>query len=454
MASAPRLPSPPSVREPQDPLDDGETAAVPRSVWSGTGLSIAGRLWGSLCTMALLALLARHLAEAEFGRFTFYLALFALLDALVDFGTGSVAIQRSARDGWALAGVLKAGRRIRFALALLGLALVAGLALGFREPGAGFIVLAALYPLTHVYELSSVVFKNRLKLTVPVAVRAFGATARLLAAVLLWFAGVERAAPYLAATAAASAVANLLLHRAARPHLPQSMGVMPERGLFAAAWPLGVAGLCQQAYFHIDNLFVRGFAGLEELGVYNAGVRVLSVLILSAQFAPSVGLPWLARRAHAGDLGKAAASLGQPLFALGGLLAGLLYPRRAELLALGFGEPFRAGAPAFGWLLLAVAVIHAGAPLLTAAVAAGRSQDVLVIAAGGLAVNLLGNALLVPTYAAEGAAVATLATELAVAFGAVLALARAGAHPLGAHPALWLGGPLAFGLGAGLAALV
>jgi hypothetical protein len=78
----------------------------------------------------------------------------------------------------------------------------------------------------------------------------------------------------------------------------------------------------------------------------------------------------------------------------------------------------------------------------------------LVIAAGGLAVNLLGNALLVPSLAAEGAAVATLATELAVAAGAALALNRAGAHPLGAHPALWLGGPLAFALGAGLAALV
>jgi O-antigen/teichoic acid export membrane protein len=442
------------VREPTDSPVRGETAAVPGRVWSGTALSIAGRLWGSLCTMAMLALLSRHLARDEFGRFTFYLALFALLDALVDFGTGSVAIQRSAHDGWALAAVLKAGRRIRVALGLVGLVLVTAFALGFREPGAAYIALAALYPITHAYELSSVVFRNQLSLRLPVLVRALSATARLAAVALLWVLGVGRAAPYLAATAAASALGNLLQHRAARPYLPRpTIPVAPERGMLAAAWPLGVAGLCQQAYFHVDNLFVRGLVGLDALGVYNAGVRLLSVLILAAQFAPSVGLPWLARRSQQGDLGAAAARLGQPLFALGGLCAGLLYPRRADLLELLFGEPFRAGAPAFGWLLLAVAVIHAGAPLLTAAVAAGRSRDVLAVALLGLFVNLAANAVLVPLRAAEGAGMATLATELAVVAGAGVALARAGAHPLGARAAGWLGGPLAFALGAGLGSL-
>jgi O-antigen/teichoic acid export membrane protein len=360
---------------------------VPRRVWHGTGLSIAGRLWGSACTMALLALAARNLPQAEFGRFTFYLALFALLDALVDFGTGSIAVQRSAADPAALWGVLRGGRRIRAGLGLFGLALVAAFAFGFGEPGAGWIVLAALYPLTHVLELSSVVFRNRIRLGVPVALRAFAATARLAAVAILVSAGVAGAAPYLAATAAASALANLLLHLAARPQLPR--GVPSKRAatttsarvLFAAAWPLGVAGLCQQAYFHVDNLFVRGWVGLPELGIYNAGVRLVSVMILAAQFAPTVGLPWLARRASAGDLGLAAARLGRPLFAL-----------------------------------------------------------------GGLAVNLVGNALLVPTRAAEGAAIATVATEAFVALGAAAALARAGHRPWGrgASPLGWLAGPALF----------
>ena len=85
--------------------------------------------------------------------------------------------------------------------------------------------------------------------------------------------------------------------------------------------------------------------------------------------------------------------------------------------------------------------------------AAGRSRDVLAVAVLGLIVNLAANAVLVPLRAAEGAALATLATELAVAAGAAVALARAGARPLGTRPAGWLGGPVAFALGAFLGGL-
>jgi O-antigen/teichoic acid export membrane protein len=488
MVEVPRVPSAPSVRDPDEetraaaggpslgetsePRPPGANAAggarerrapgateardgasdhaVPRRVWGGTALSIAGRLWGSACTMALLALASRHLAGPEFGRFTFYLALFALLDALVDFGTGTTAVQRSSADPDALPGILRAAGRIRLALSGVGVAAAAAFAFALREPGAWWIVLAALYPATHVLELSAVVFRNRIRLGVPVAVRAFAATARLGVVVALVSFDVGRAAPYLAATAAASAAANVVLYLAARPHLPRpATRPAPARGLLALAWPLGIAGLCQQAYFHVDNLFVRALVGLDELGVYNAGVRLLSVMILAAQFAPTVGLPWLVRRAGAGELGAATARLGQPLFVLGGLGAGAVYAWRADLLALLFGEQFRAGAPALGWLLLAVAAIHAGAPLLTAVVAAGRTRAVLCIAAGGLGVNLVGNALLVPVRAAEGAAIATLATELVVALGAAWVLVRAGHRPGGLG---WAGGPAAFAAAAWISA--
>ena len=75
------------------------TSPVPARVWSATGLQIAGRLWGSACTFAILAVLARHLGAAEFGRFTFWIAVFGLLDGLTDFGTGAVAVQRIASVG-------------------------------------------------------------------------------------------------------------------------------------------------------------------------------------------------------------------------------------------------------------------------------------------------------------------------------------------------------------------
>ena len=56
--------------------------------------------------------------------------------------------------------------------------------------------------------------------------------------------------------------------------------------------------------------------------------------------------------------------------------------------------------------------------------AAGAGGAVLGIAAGGLAINLAGNAWLVPTHGMTGAAAATVATEAWVAAAALGFLLR------------------------------
>ena len=134
---------------------------MPRRVWSGTLLQVAGRIFGSACTFATLALLARGLPQAEFGRYTFYLALFGVLDALADFGTGHAAVRLTADRPDALVGVLVRARRMRLGMASLGIVGLALYATLRAEPGGLWIVLAGLYPLTHALELTATVFKNR-----------------------------------------------------------------------------------------------------------------------------------------------------------------------------------------------------------------------------------------------------------------------------------------------------
>jgi O-antigen/teichoic acid export membrane protein len=409
-------------------------------------LLVLGRLWGSLCTFATLWLLARHLAPDGFGRYTFYLAVFVFLDALADFGTGQVAVQRTAADEDAVPEVLAAARRIRFGTGLLGVLLVGGGAVLGGEPGAGWLVLASLYPVTHVAELSTTVFRNRIAWEVPVAMRAIAGGMSLAFVLLLRSTGDREPAHFLCAVAAGSALANGMLYLACRRHLPRRRPeFVPWLPILRAVLPLGLASLCQQAYFYADNLFVRALRSDAELGAYNVGVRVLSVLIMVALYASQASLPWLAREHAAGRLGEAAAKLGQPLFALAGLGAGLLAPWADELLGL-FGPHMEVAAPSLRWLLAAVAVIHAGACLTTALVAAGRGRSMLGIALAALALNLAANAALVPRLGIEGAGIATLLTELCVAVLAGVVLHRAGAHA-GAHAWAWLGGPLGFALG-------
>jgi O-antigen/teichoic acid export membrane protein len=450
MSRVPTAPAP-------DPTPDSKSA-VPRRVWSGTALQVFGRVFGATATFATLAILARHLSGPEFGRYTFYIAVFMLLDAMADFGTGASAVQRTATRPGELAATLKTARRIRLVAASLGFVVLGAGAWIGREPGGVWIWLAALYPLTHALELSTVPFKNKIDWRMPVKARLFASTLRLSLIVGLWQLGVEGAGPFVFATALGSSTANFLIHFAARHELAslpnRSAPAIPWRPFLRLAAPLGLAGLAQQAYFYVDNLFVRPLAGEVELGHYNAGVRLMSFSIMIAQYASLAALPWFARRHAEGQLGAAVARLGQPLFFGAALLSGLVIPHASELLAFIFGQSFASAGPSMAWLFGAMAVIYFGALHLTAVVASGRTGAVSLITFTALATNVVGNALLVPRLGIEGAAIATVITEALVAVLAAVALARGGAVTLHHAPLRWLAAPLAFGAAAWLSNLV
>ena len=160
---------------------------------------------------------------------------------------------------------------------------------------AAWILLASLYPLTHALELSTIVFKNRIAWGRPVLVRAIASALSL--AFVVWGvrAGVREPALFLVGVAAGSAVGNVLLHLVGSRHLPPKAGsaerVVRVGPVLRAALPMGVAGLCQQTYFYVDNLFVRAIEGDEALGHYNVGVRILSYTIVVAMFASQAALP-------------------------------------------------------------------------------------------------------------------------------------------------------------------
>jgi O-antigen/teichoic acid export membrane protein len=419
-----------------------------RRVLGGTSLLVLGRIWSSLCTFISLWLLARHLEGGAFGRYTFYLAVFMLLDSLVDLGTGAVAVQRTADAPETISGVLRTTRRIRGIAGLFGVLLVGGGAFLLGEPGAPWILLASLYPVTHVLELSATVFKNRIAWGVPVAIRAAAAGSSLGFVLLLLANDVTEPGLYLCAVALGSALANFALYFAARRHLPSAASpAVPWRPILAMALPLGIAGLCQQAYFYVDNVFIRLAVGPVPLGHYNVGVRIMSLCIMVAVYAALVALPWFRREHSRGELGPAVARLAQPLFGAAGLATGLLLPWSSQILSL-FGETFVDAAPSLRWLLGAAALVYLGAAMMTAIVATGRSGAVLAVAVTGLLLNLAGNAFLVPTLGIEGAAIATFATEGLVAGGAVFALMKSGVSGLsGAGGWRWAGGPLLFALG-------
>ena len=397
---------------------------VPRRVWGGTSWLVLGRVVSSACTLATLWILAQLLSGQDFGRLTFWLALFLVLDSFVDLGSGQAAIQLSASATERTRGAIHAARRMRLVAGLVGALLVSGAAFLTGEGGAVWILVASLYPLTHVLEVSTLVFKNEIAWARPTLVRIFASLASLAFVLLFLRAGAREPTLYVLAIASGSTLGNIGLFLASRPRLPREGPSIPWREFLSLALPMGAAGLCQQAYFYIDNLFVRPLCGDASLGHYNLAVRMMSYGLMIAVYATLAALPWLTREHASGRLGPALSRLASPLFCVAGLGFGAAWPWAGELLAL-FGEGFDAAAPALRWLFAACLCVYVGATWLTGVVACGRARSVLAISAGGLAVNLAGNAWLVPRLGIEGAAAATCATEAFVALAAGVALVRA-----------------------------
>ncbi|MCC6405785.1 MAG: oligosaccharide flippase family protein [Planctomycetes bacterium] len=413
-----------------------------------------GRVWSASCTLVTFALLADWLAPEAFGRFTFYLAVFAWLDSLANLGTGQVAVQRTANDPHAIHSVLAAGRRIRVLAGLLGVTLVGGWALLEDEPGAIWILLASFYPVTHALELSAVVFRNRISWRIPVMMRSAASTLSLVFVLALRFTGAREPALYVLGVAAGSTIANVLLYFAARRALPPRVGPPePAENFFRDALPLGLAALCSQLYFYVDNVFVRVFVGEAELGHYNVAVRFLSLLIMIVQYVTLAALPWLTRCHAEGRLAEALAALGPKVFAAAGAVAGLIWPWTYELLEL-FHEGTGAASTSFRWLLGAVVAIYAGSLLVTCVVAAGSNRSMLAISGFALALNVGANFWAVPKFGIAGAGFTTFLTEATVAIGGAIVLHRAGVRFLARAPWRWLGGPVAFAAAAGLSSLV
>ncbi len=424
---------------------DRASSGVLGHIWRGTSFQIAGRVWSAICTLLILRMAGTSLDAAAFGRFTFYLALFTWLDTFVALGTSEVAVQRTASEPDAVPSVLRGARRIRVMTGAIGVLVVAALVFGFDEPGAAWIVLAACYPITHALELSTLVWRNKIAWGKPVAIRALASGASLAAVFWLAHSGKTEPAMFLVAVAIGSTLGNCLLHFAARSQLPVAPpNMQAAHGIFMAALPLGLSSLCAQAYFYVDNVFVRTMLGDEALGPYNVAVRAMSLLLMLAQYATLSALPWLARCSSEGRLESAIARLGPGLFGAACLMTGALWPWTdvvLELLVPGAGV----ASHSLRWLLLAVVAIHVGSVLLTAVVASRDNRSKLGIQFSGLAVNIGLNFWAIPKYGIEGAGMTTFMTESFVAIGAAFVLARRGVIPFrGKYGLFWLAGPLLF----------
>ena len=183
--------------------------------------------------------------------------------------------------------------------------------------------------------------------------------------------------------------------------------------------PIGAGIVLSALYFRIDVFLIQLWAGTESVALYNAVFRVIEGLRLFPAAALAVALPDLCRARDVRPL----VTVSTLVTAGAVVAAAAAWPIADRIVALLFGAPYAPAAPAFRILLLSFPLLSLNYALTHQLIGWERQRAYAAVCAAALVVNVALNARLIPAMSIEGAAWATLGTELVVTAGCAVVLA-------------------------------
>ncbi len=225
--------------------------------------------------------------------------------------------------------------------------------------------------------------------------------------------------------AAALLLAMLFGRDIPRPSIARGMKLLRQSGYIT------LGRLLRAVIVTFDVILLGIIASDREVGLYSAAYRVCFLVITIAFSTHAVFMPAVIRAALADTAAigpvvtrslALASSVILPMVAGGIVLAG-------PLLTFLFGTDYADGAPAFQILLGSMALLALHGAGHNVFVALHRNGMEAAIFAGGAALNIALNLVLIPAYGLVGAAVATLAAEALILVSSAVILRRFGVIP-------------------------
>ncbi len=376
----------------------------------------AGEIVSRLFAFAATVYLARTLGASVYGVIAAATTIMLYLAFIADCGIEMLGVREVAEHPDALATTLPPilGARLLIAFAVMAVTIPASLLLMPRPDGP----VLALYAIT----LITVALGTRwVHLGLEQAGNA--SWARIInecvaAACVLLFVHTQNdllrvpMAQILGETLGAVFLFRLLPVAARRFRLEMRPSVITP--LLNRSWPLVLHSLLGLAIFNSDFIFLRAIRGSEAVGFYAAAYTLISFfqnlgVAYTMSLIPSITRvrndATAARTLFDGSMAQVMA-LGLPVM-LGGILVA------SPLVALIFGAGYGASARPLQ-ILLVVIPVALFRNVAQGVLLANERQDLMLrTVAWAAAANVVLNITLIPRWGMEGAAIATLATELA-----------------------------------------
>lgn len=394
--------------------------------FAGTGAASAVLL------LVLLVIAGRTLGSAEYGRFSFALALASILEVLMDFGLKEVVTRNVARDRTGAARLVAQTFGVKLVLSGAGLVAITVLAFVLRPETEVRVacVLLGVSAVLRSYLLTTRHLLNGLERFGLDSIVLIGDRGLLLAFGLAALVSGYGLIGLSVAFVAGRALAFTLAYGIARSQVG-TLGVAFDRDewkiLLRTAAPFGAFIAVLNLYSYVDTVMLGVMRTDAETGLYSAAYRVYEGVVSLASIMGTVAGPqlartfvrdperhaWLARMAVSGALAAAV-----PI----GLLAALLAP---WIMGLLFGVAFVPASSVLRTLALGLVFVFPLQVMHAVAISVNEERLLVRAASAGCLTKIACNAALIPALGIVGAALSTVVSE-ATSFAVIMMRVRHG----------------------------
>ncbi|GAC67483.1 flippase [Gordonia soli] len=384
---------------------------------------MAGRVGGTIASLATVALTTRTLGPENYGQLTAAVMFVTLWMSLTEFGVGEIIVrrvtdsQRSVRPTVHRLVQVNLGISLTMSLPLMAVAMVSGILVYHNQPQVvGMLVIISVsLALTTLHTAFDPVFTVMMR---------FGAVAladflgRVLTLGLTIGLVVADAPVYTYAFAQiipplGQLIIKAIAARRLGPLTPLFRG-RESLGLLRESLPIALVLVIAVLYWRIDGVLLSVLSNPVEVGHFGLAYSIafmatmVSELFLASTLSTTTRL-FQSDRAAFGvfvrGVFEAMYFVAVPVAVVGAVLAG-------PLITLLSSDSFSDGAPVLALLFLAAAITFLNGSASQALFAAHDQHFLLRLNAVTLTINIVLNVILIPLLGAVGAGIALVATEV------------------------------------------
>ncbi|HEY4475568.1 MAG TPA: flippase [Candidatus Paceibacterota bacterium] len=396
-----------------------ENSSIFQTVAKNTFWLFLGQIISRLLRAVVVVYGARKLGASSWGAFSYALGIATFLTSFSDIGINALITKEAAREPQSKDRYLATAFLIKLAFLIIIAALAPLIFLYFtkiEEAAAIMPILIFVFAFDTLRDLGSALSRALEKMQIEAFIQIF--TNFLIAAlgtVFLYFYGTAKALSF--AYALGSGLGMAAIFFALKSHFKnmwKSFRFALVKPILMTAWPFGLLGLMGVIMLNTDIIMLGWLRTAEEVGYYAAAQKIIQLLyILPAIIAISI-FPIMSRLIIANPLSvkrilekavSVSILIAAPIAAFGILFGDLI-------INLFFGPEYAQSILPFRILVATVLIVYPSSLIGHAIFVYDQQKSFAGFVAVAVSSNILLNLLLIPPFGINGAAAATILTQL------------------------------------------